>query len=82
MKYLILGLIFSGCATQANMNNFLQKTSAPETGCLPKDVKISQYTEENLVVSNWIAECKGVKSYCRRSPSGEYSSSTKCKELK
>jgi hypothetical protein len=79
MKLILLAsvvLVITGCASATA--DWAATNSAGAIGCLSKDVTISDYDTTQLVVAEWVAECKGKKYIC----STRGTSSTNCTESK
>lgn len=70
----IVAITFSGCVTNPKISK--QFTSG-ETGCLEKDITITNETASANGMHNWVAECKGKKYVCTY----HYGDGAKCTEM-
>ena len=77
MKYILLtviAILSTGCMTNPEIS---KKFSAPELGCLPKDITIHDETATMDGMHTWIASSNDKRYYCTYH-SGD---GAKCKEL-
>lgn len=70
----VVSLLTTGCVTNPEISK--QFTSG-QTGCLEKDITITNETASANGMHNWVAECKGKKYVC----SYHYGDGAKCTEM-